>query len=174
MFTKRNLLFLLTLTSLFFSAHATIKGEKDPLHKRVFNVTFNEVKDGAPAKKGVASTIEFKDGKLWCEFIYDKFQFKKIKYRINKDSIYTDSTDTEVRYLEIEASATDESNQTLTFTFNTIEWDLDGTLKITKNDKLKKQFEVVGRNKGGKPKKEKKKKEDENKPNNEATEPKKE
>lgn len=174
MFTKRNLLILLTFTGFLLSAKTSIKGEKDPLHKRIFNVTFNEVKDGAPAKKGIANTIEFKDGKLWSDFFHEKFQVKWMKYRINKDSIYTDSTNTEVRYFEIEASVTDESNQTITVTFNTVEWDMEGTVKVTKNDKLKKQFEFVGREKGGKPKKSKKKKEGENSNNSESTEPKKE
>ncbi|MBS1650758.1 MAG: hypothetical protein JSU07_01990 [Bacteroidetes bacterium] len=152
---------------LIFIYSFTFNGDKDALHKRTFNVTFNEVKDGQPGKKSIPSTIEFKNGKLFCDFFYDKFQFKWIKYRINKDSIYNDSTNTEVRYLEVEASATDDGNNTLTLNFNTVEWDLDGELKITKNDKLKKQFNVVGREKGGKPKKEKKKKGDEN--NTEAT-----
>jgi len=132
--------------------------EKDPLHKRIFNLTLFEIKDGQPAKKGATDKIEFKDGKLFSDFLYDKFQYKWIKYRINRDSIYTDSTDTEVRLLEVEASATDDKNQTITINFNTVEWDLEGTVKITKNDKLKKQYDIIGREKGGKPKKEKKKK----------------
>lgn len=132
--------------------------DKDPLHKRKFNVTFQEIKEGGSNKKGIASTIEFKDGKLWSDFIYEKFQLKWLKYRINKDSVYTDSTDTEVRYLEVEATITDESNQTVTVAFNTVEWDIEGTLKVTKNDKPKKAFDFVGREKGGKPPKEKKKK----------------
>jgi glycine cleavage system aminomethyltransferase T len=61
-----------------------------------------------------------------------------------------------VRLLEVEASTTDEKNQTIFVNFNTVEWDAEGTIKITKNDKIKKQFDFVGREKGGKPKKEKK------------------
>ena len=47
----------------------------------------------------------------------------------------------------------------MTINFESQEWDLDGTIKITKNDKLKKYFDFVGREKGGKPKKVKVKKE---------------
>ena len=61
-----------------------------------------------------------------------------------------------MRLLEVEASATDDKNQTIIINFNSVEWDFDGTIKITKNDKIKKQFDIVGREKGGKPKKEKK------------------
>lgn len=40
------------------------------------------------------------------------------------------------------------------------EWDLDGTIKITRNDKLKKYYDIAGREKGGKPKKVKPRKEE--------------
>jgi hypothetical protein len=56
----------------------------------------------------------------------------------------------------------------------TLEWDIEGTYKITKNDKIKKHFEVTGREKGGKPKKNKKNPPEKMKMEGEATEPKKE
>jgi hypothetical protein len=146
---------VLMLSFSFFCKSQT--KEKDPLNKRVFNMSCSEVKDGVPAKKVLADEMEFKGGKLYSSLLHDKFGFKWMKYRIEKDSIYTDSTDTEVRYLLIEASATDETNQTVMISLVQLESDLDGSYKITKNDKLKKYFEVVGREKGGKPKKSKNK-----------------
>lgn len=154
--------FLFSFSMLAFFSFSLFQGkEKDPLHKRTFNITLNEVKDGQPSKKSISDQLTFKDGKLFSDFLNEKFQYKWIKYRINKDSIYTDETGIEVRYLEVEASATDETNQTVIIDFHTVEWDIEGSIKITKNDKLKKYFEMVGREKGGKPKKEKKKSEEE-------------
>lgn len=132
------------------------KTEKDPLHKRVFNINVTEVKDGVVAKKSTMDKMEFKDGKLWSDFLFDKYQYKWLKYRINKDSIYTDSTDTEVRLLEVEATITDTKDQTLAVNFSVIEWDIEGTIKMTKSDKPKKYYDFTGREKGGKPKKAKK------------------
>jgi hypothetical protein len=160
---KKSLFISLTLFCGILLMGFALGKDKDPLHKRIFNITIFEYKDGQAAKKGVSDKIEFKDGKLFSDYLYDKFQYKWIKYRINKDSIYTDSTDTEVRFLEVEGSATDDKNQTILINFNTVEWDIDGTIKITKNDKIKKQMDFVGREKGGKPKKEKKKKDEANK-----------
>ena len=116
-----------------------------------------EIKDGVAQKKILKDEMEFKNGKLFSDILHDKYGYKWIKYRIEKDSIYTDSTDVEVRYLEIEATATDESNQTVMISLVKLEWDLDGTYKLTKNDKLKKHFDASGRAKGGKPKKNKNK-----------------
>ncbi|MBA2611079.1 MAG: hypothetical protein H0U95_03845 [Bacteroidetes bacterium] len=132
------------------------KGEKDPLHKRIFNINITEVKDGAVAKKSTMDKMEFKDGKLWSDFLFDKYQYKWLKYRINKDSIYVDSTETEVRLLEVEATITDDKDQTITINFTNVEWDIEGTIKMTKSDKPKKFYDFAGREKGGKPKKPKK------------------
>lgn len=166
--SPRKLFLLFVLCSFYFQAQ-----EIDPLHKRKFNLLLDESKDGVPVKKGIADKLEFKNGKLFSDYLYDKYEYKWIRYRINKDSIYTDSTDTEVRYLELEASLTDERNQSAIINFVILEWDLDGTIKITKNDKIKRYFDVVGREKGGKPKKEKKKKPKNIELNPEATEQKK-
>lgn len=158
---KKILSFSCLIVAAVVFMNASGGGEKDPLHKRVFTVGITEVKDGQVGKKSISSQIDFKDGKLYCDFLFDKFQYKWIKYRINKDSIYTDETETEVRLLEVEASTTDDKDQTLIMNFKVEEWDIDGTIKITKNDKLKKYFDFAGREKGGKPKKEKKPKEGE-------------
>jgi hypothetical protein len=160
MITNKSISFkLFTFALVCLLVLVSFKGEKDPLHKRVFTIMLDEVKDGVPSKKGIADKWSFKEGKVFSDYMYDKFGYKWMRYRINKDSIFTDSTDTEVRLLEVESSFTDENNQTLTINFTSLEWDLDGTVKITKNDKIKKYFDFVGREKGGKPKKEKKKKE---------------
>ena len=144
---------------LFFAVLFSFKTEKDSLHKRTFNISLAETKDGvASTKKNIADKLYFKDGKVFSDYLYEKFGYKAIRYRINKDSIFTDSTDTEVRLLEVEASATNEDNQTAALTFTTVEWDIDGVIKITKNDKIKRYFDFSGREKGGKPKNEKKKK----------------
>jgi hypothetical protein len=144
-------LFILGLLLLSF------KIEQDPLHKRIFTISLSETKNGVVAKKPIQDKLLFKNGRLRSDFLYRKFGYKFLKYRINKDSIYTDSTDTEVRWLEVEAVTTDEKNQTIFVNFITCEWDIDGTIKITKNDKIKRYYDFAGREKGGKPKKIKKK-----------------
>lgn len=138
----------------------SFKEEEDPMHKRIFTISLSETKNNVVAKKVIMDKIEFKNGKLRTDFLAKKFGYNWIRYHINKDSIFTDSTETEVRWLEIEAILTDEKNQTVFLNFVTCEWDLDGTIKITKNDKLKRYYDMSGREKGGKPKKNRKKKHD--------------
>lgn len=102
--------------------------------------------------------IEFKDGKIFSTVLNDKFGYKWIKYRINKDSAYVDSTETEIRYYEVEVSHTDDQDQTMTMMCRIDEYDIDGDIKITKKDKLKKMFVFNGKEKYQKPKKSKEEK----------------
>lgn len=155
---SRQLYYFLIGTILFLVLFVLVsfKEEEDPLHKRVFTISLSETKNGVVSKKVIMDKMEFKNGKLHTDLLQKKFGFKWIRYHINKDSIFTDSTDTEVRWLEVEATATDERNQSVFVNFVTCEWDLDGTIKVTRNDKLKKYYDMAGREKGGKPKKKKK------------------
>ena len=159
--TRPLLYFLLgTIAFLVLLSVLSFKEDQNPLNKRIFTISLSETKNGVVAKKVIMDKLEFKNGKLRASYLQKKFGFKWIRYHINKDSIFTDSTDTEVRWLEVEATATDEKNQSLFVNFVTCEWDLDGCIKITKNDRLKKYYDLAGREKGGKPKKQKKRKEE--------------
>lgn len=145
-----KLSFLTGIILLF--ANAVLK-EKDPLHKKIYNTTIIEVKDGQNSKKGVTDELEFKDGKLFSNFLLNKFEYKWLKYEINKDSTYIDSTETEIRYIEFESSYTDDKDQTMIMKCTIDEYEIDGEIKITKNDKLKKMFVFSGKEKYVKPKK---------------------
>lgn len=148
--------FPFTLCALLLMGLSSSTIEQDSLHKREFRISMSETKNGIVAKKTINDKFSFKNGKMYSEFLHKKFGYSWIRYRINKDSVYTDSTDTEVRLLVVEASDTDEKNQTVLLDFTTCEWDIDGVLKITKNDRLKRHYDFAGREIGGKPKKQKK------------------
>ncbi len=150
-----KIIFILTLLCFFV---LSFKNEHDPLHKRTFNISLSESKNGIVSKKTISDKLYFKNGKLYSDFLNEKFGYNYITYRINKDSIYIDNTDTEVRSLEVEAILTDDNDQTIFVSFITSEWDIDGVIKITKHDKIKRYYDLSGREKGGKPKKIKKKK----------------
>src|SRR5689334_22739943 len=114
-----NIKKILPLCFLIFGALVltafVFKVEKYPLHKRDFTVGLTEIKDGQPAKKNISDVLSFKNGTVYSDFLHDKFGYKWVRYRINKDSIYTDiETNSEVRLLDVEAVVTDEANTTLT------------------------------------------------------------
>ena len=155
MSTKSALRFLSFAAIFFFFVNSTIKKEKDPLNKRKYDVIIIEVKDGVNAKKGATDEIEFKDGKFFSTYLFDKFEYKWMKYKVTKDSTYIDETETEIDYFEVESSYTDSKDQTFIMTLKIDNFDIDGEMKITKNDKLKKMFVFNGKEKYAKPKKKK-------------------
>ncbi len=136
------------------SINAIKKGEpKDTLDKRKFTVTMTEIKEGSPPKKGVEDELEFKAGKgMFSTFLFDKLEYKWIKYEITKDSTYTDEDQNENHYTEAEVTTTDANDQTMVMKVYLDNYDINGEIKITKKDKLKKKFEFIGKEKATKKK----------------------
>ena len=134
------------------SINAIKKGEpKDSLDKRIFSVTMTEIKEGSPPKKGVEDEIEFKAGKgMFSTFLFDKLEYKWLKYEITKDSTYTDEEQNESHWIEAEVSTTDANDQTMIMKCVVDNYDISVEVKITKKDKLKKRFEFSGKEKSKK------------------------
>jgi len=142
------------LTVGILSINAIKKGEpKDNLDKRKFTITMTEIKEGAPPKKGVEDELEFKAGKgVFSNFLFEKLEYKWIKYEITKDSTYTDDEQNESKYSEVTVSTTDANDQTMIMKCVVDNYDISGEIKITKKDKLKKRFEFSGKEKAVKKK----------------------
>ena len=137
----RNFIIVILLsTSLAFMI------EKDALHKKKYTIQITEFKDGKPKAKTIADELEFKDGKLFSTYAMDKMAFKWMKYNLKKDSTYTED-DIEKRYYEVEAITTNESDETLIVNLKIDEYDIEGSMKLTKADKPKKFFEFSGKEK---------------------------
>lgn len=129
-------------------AFTTFKGDKDPLHKKKFIGQATEIKDGKPStKKPVADEIEFKNGKVYSSFVWDKMEFQDVKYAINKDSTFTDEAGDELHYMEVEAITSNDKNETINMTFTINGYDLEGTYKLVKKEVVKKMFTTTAKEK---------------------------
>ncbi len=128
------------------SIYAVFKDkDKDPLHKRIFNTNITEIKNGVAANKIMKDELEFKDGKVFSNFLNDKFNMSWMKYVIEKDTNYVDSiTEAPVRYFEVKAIFKNEDKEETTFFCKIENENIEGEIKIMKNDKLKKHFEFSG------------------------------
>ncbi len=131
----------------FLAINAAYKGEpKDALDKRIYKTTITELKEGQAPKKGIEDKMEFKAGKgMFSDYLFEKMEYKWIKYEIKKDSTFSDEENNDVRWVEAEVSTTDDKDQTMLMTFTVEDFDIRGEIKITKKDKLKKKFEFNGR-----------------------------
>ncbi len=136
MSTKNALKFLSIATVIFLFINSTFKKDKDPLNKRKYDIILIEVKDGVNNKKGVPDELEFKDGKFFSTYLFDKFEYKWLKYKVTKDSAYIDETETEIDYFEVESTYTDAKDQTFIMTLKKVS-ELDITSFTKATDALK-------------------------------------
>ncbi len=148
MIIRKKLPGLLALIFVLYISSAFIwKKEKDPLHKKIFITQVTEFRDGKPKPKSEEDELEFKDGKLFSTFAEKKLSFGKwMKYEIKKDSTYNDEG-MEKRYFEVVSIVTNENDETLYINLKIDDYDIEGTMKLTKSDKPKKYFEFAGKEK---------------------------
>ena len=145
-----NLTKIIGLAGLSLCLAFTFPGGKDPLHKKKYEALVTEIKDGKPsAKKPAPDEIEFKNGKVYSSFVYDKTDggFSDVKYEISKDSVFTDDSGTEAHYYEILAITTNDKNETINMSFTINGYDIEGTYKVIKKDIVKKHFTTIGKEK---------------------------
>jgi hypothetical protein len=125
----------------------SFKGDKDALNKKIYTVQVDEIKDGKPkGKKPAEDEVEFKDGKVFSNLIFEKHEFKWIKYKILKDSTYEDEGE-QKHLIEAEAMGTNEKDETMVMSFKVDQFDIEGSYKLTKHDVPKKLYEFVGKEK---------------------------
>jgi len=125
----------------------SFKGDKDALNKKIYTLQVNEMKDGQPkSKKPTEDELEFKDGKVFSNVLFDKHEFKWIKYKITKDSTYEDEGE-QKHLIEATASATDDKDETVVISVKVDQYDVDGSYKITKHDVPKKLYQFIGKEK---------------------------
>lgn len=145
---KKFLLFIGVMSSIY----AVFKDKgKDPLHKKIFITNITEIKNGVASNKTIKDEVEFKDGKVFSNFLNDKFSIGWMKYVIEKDTTFVDSVlEAPVRYFEVKAIFKNEDKEETTFLCKIENENIEGEIKIMKNDKLKKQFEFTGMEKATK------------------------
>ncbi len=146
---KAFLVLTIAIATLLISVNAIVLPEKDALHGKKYESQATEYKDGAPkpGAKPYADKIEFSKGRIYSDLAAeDKLGgFNEyIKYEIEKDSVYI-VDDEEHHYYEIKASKENDDGAILTIEMKIDDYDIEGSMKLTKKDKLKKHFEFTGK-----------------------------
>ena len=144
---KQGVLFFLVISMV----SCKVRKGGDPLNNRSFTISMDEIRYGQAASKLVDDKIRFKKGRMYSDFIFKKFGYAWVRYRITVDTTFIDSTGAEIRQIALQGNETNKTNQTYLFELLTQEWDIEGTMRITLNDMPKKYYDFVGREKRGKP-----------------------
>ena len=131
---------------------------KDRLHKRDFTVSIIDGKK----PKAIPDEISFKDGKVFCgDFADQKLGIGTwIRYELVKDSTYMEEGE-EREYIEVLATTELAKEEIFEFKCVVDNFEIEGSMKITKKGKDKKTATFSGKEKPKKDKKKDKKKKEE-------------
>jgi hypothetical protein len=132
---------------LFFTIIALVSSAfsfKDKLEGKSYRIIINEKKGDVYSEKSFQHIIEFEKGKLYCDaWLYEKFAYKELVYKIIKDTSYIeedDSVNLVTIYLKGKNDMDEDLKGSITFTNS----DCEGAFKIFRKDVLKKVFEFSG------------------------------
>jgi hypothetical protein len=146
----KKVLFAFTIvTAALVSINAVVAPDKDPLHGKKYETQATEYKEGVPKAGGkpYPDKIEFSKGRIYSDLAADSKMgsFNEyIKYEIEKDSTYT-IDDEERHYYQIKASKENDDGSIITIDIIIDDIDMEGSMKLTKKDKVKKHYEFVGK-----------------------------
>jgi hypothetical protein len=142
---------------LVLAASVAFKGEKDKLHKRDFTIQLTEAKK----PKALQDEVSFKDGKVYCGDVLNEknSDLSWMKYEIKVDSTYNDEGE-DKEYIEVLATKELERGEMFEMKCVVDNHEIEGSMRIHKAGKDKKNWTFTGKEV---PKKEKKKKDEESK-----------
>jgi hypothetical protein len=121
-----------------------ISSPKDALDKRSFRILINEKKGNVYSEKSFQHILEFEKGNMYCDsWLYEKFYYKEVEYKILKDSSYIEEGDS-IRLIKIDLKSRNNMDEDLKGNITFTNSDCEGEIKIFKKDVLKKVFEFTG------------------------------
>jgi hypothetical protein len=137
MYSKLIFISLLTLVLSAFTF-------QDKLEGKSFRIIINEKKGDIYSDKSFQHIIEFEKSKLYCDtWLYEKFTYKDLDYKIVKDTSYTED-DEPINVFTIDVKGKNNLDEDLKGSITFTNSDCEGVFKIFRKDMLKKVFEFSG------------------------------
>ncbi len=131
--------FIFLLTASF-----VLKGDTSSIDGKKFKITITEQKNG---KSGKASQDDcsFKSSKFNCKFFGQNAGAEEIPIDLDKDSTYTEEGAEEASiYVEFSGERTNKLEETVKVTGTIDGFGIEGSVEISKKEKVKKHWDFVG------------------------------
>ena len=124
------------------------KSEKNKfLENKKYNVLFYEMK-ATGRGKALPSFVVLKGGMIQCDLMEDKIQLPPVGYKVTLDSTYTED-ETEMRMVTFEGDFSEDKNE-YKWEVTVINYEIEGTVVMSKSGVEKKRFEFSGNEKAKK------------------------
>ncbi len=129
------------------------KGDTSNIENIQYKITISESKKGKTGKSE-NDVATFKGGKFRTGFFKKNAGAEAIPIELTKDSAYTDEGGTEeMLYIEFEGEMTNKMDETVKVSGSIDGYGIEGSVEISKKEKLKKHWDFVGTEKDKKKKK---------------------
>ena len=153
LFIQKNNLMKLTTTLLssacifILTASFVLKGDTSSLEGKKYKLTITEQKSGKSGKP-TQDDCEFKSSKFGCKFFQSNAGAGEIPIDLDKDSTYSeDGSDVQMLYVEFSGERTNNQQETVKVTGTIDGYQIEGSVEISKKEKVKKHWDFVGNQK---------------------------
>lgn len=137
---------LLTGATLFLlTASFVLKGDTSSIEGKQYKITITEAKKGGKSGSPETEEVSFKSSKFRCKFFGKNAGADAIPIDLTVDSTYTsDGDDNETLYVEFEGQMSNKLEETVKVTGTIDGMGIEGSVEISKKEKVKKHWDFVG------------------------------
>jgi hypothetical protein len=144
-------------TIFLLTASFVLKGDTSSIDGKTYKITITEAKKGGKTGAPETEEVTFKGSKFRCKFFGKNAGTDAIPIDLTVDSTYTDNAgdegETEMIYVEFEGQMSNKLEETVKVTGTIDGYGIEGSVELSKKEKVKKHWDFVGGQKDKKGKK---------------------
>ena len=150
---KRISTLLASGSLLLLTASFVLKGDTSSIEGKEYKITITESKKGKSGA-GENDDVVFKSSKFKCKYFQKNAGAEMIPIDLDKDSTYKEEdSDDELLYVEFSGEMTNKLQETVKVTGTIDGYGIEGSVELSKKDKVKHHWDFVGTQKDKKGKK---------------------
>lgn len=137
----------------FFTASFVLRGDTSNIEGKTYKITITEAKKGGKSGPGETDEVTFKSSKFKCKFFQKNAGAELIPIDLDKDSTYSDGGDEQTMYVEFSGEMQNKLEEVVKVTGTIDGTGIEGSVELSKKEKVKKHWDFVGMQKdkkGGK------------------------
>ncbi len=136
---------LLGGTIFLLAASFVLKGDTSSVEGKVYKITITEAKKGGKSGSPENDEASFKSSKFRSKFFGKNAGADAIPIELMVDSVFSNDDGTEeLLYVEFEGNMTNKLEENIKLTGTIDGYGIEGSLEISKKEKVKKHYDFVG------------------------------
>ncbi|HTL81831.1 MAG TPA: hypothetical protein VL651_09020, partial [Bacteroidia bacterium] len=122
-----------------------LRGDTSSIEGKEYKITITEAKKGGKTGAGETDVCEFKSSKFKCKFFGKNAGADQIPIDLDKDSTYSDAgSDEQTLYVEFSGEMQNKLEEVVKVVGTIDGTGIEGSVEISKKEKVKKHWDFVG------------------------------